>query len=303
MERELVIGGALWFAGAAPGRHDFLRYVDYMAGALDEAGVDVRLGVEADVDAILAEGPDHVIVAAGAEPIIPRIAEEATHPNIVMAEDVLSGQVVLDGDVVVVGGGSVGAETALDIAERDSLSPDVAAFLIVNGAEELETIRDLLIRPKRRIHICDMLPKIAKDMGKTTRWTILQDLERRGIELHKKAEVLSITEEGVTIRNPDGQEELLACGTVVIAVGYRARTALVERLEEAKVPATPVRRRRLPPPRRRGRPRGLPDRAQHLRPLPINRTPGNEESSPGVHLSEQNPNARSGDVCEGMVQE
>jgi 2,4-dienoyl-CoA reductase-like NADH-dependent reductase (Old Yellow Enzyme family)/thioredoxin reductase len=233
LEKEQFIGGALWYAGATPGREDFLRYVTFMEAELEESGVDVWLGVEATVDKITAAKPDVVILAAGAEAIIPQIVKDATHPNVVTAEEVLSGKAVLMGDVVVVGGGSVGAETAVQIAHGDTIAPEVAAFLIANEAESLERVRDLLTKPRRKIHVCDLLPKIAGDMGRSTRWTVLQELRRMGVETHTQAEVKAIDELGVHVVDPEHGERLLACGTVVVAVGYRPRKDLAEKLVAA----------------------------------------------------------------------
>ncbi|MDP8225385.1 MAG: FAD-dependent oxidoreductase [Candidatus Lernaella stagnicola] len=233
MEKSDVIGGALWYAAASPGRHDFFRYVQYMENELDNYDIELWLGVEATLEKVQAEEPDIVIVAAGAEPIIPGIVKRATHPNVVLAEQVLAGKAILQGDVVVVGGGAVGAETALQIAHRDTIDPEVAAFLIANEAESLETVRDLLTKPRRKIYVCDLLPKIAQDMGKTTRWTVLQELRNMSVELHTNSEVTAIDEQGVSIKTPDGVEQTLACGTVVVAVGYLQRDDLAKELETA----------------------------------------------------------------------
>ena len=232
LEREPFVGGALWSAGSSPGRQDFFRYIAFMEHELDEYGVEVWLETEADAELVMAETPDVVIIATGAEAIMPRIAAESTHPNVVTAEQVLAGKAVLAGDVVVVGGGSVGAETALEIAHRDIIDPEVAAFLITHEAESLERVKELLTTTRRKIYVCDLLPAIAKDMGRTTRWTILRELRRLGVEQLTQTEVRSITADGVAVKTPEG-ERLLPCGTVVIAVGYRSRRALADQLTAA----------------------------------------------------------------------
>ena len=240
-ERQPYLGGGLIYAGAPPGRQDFFRYVDFLESELEERDIDVRIDAEADRDAVSGEAPDAVIYAGGAEPVVPDFAADATHPNVVLAEEVLRGEAVLRGDVVVVGGGSVGAETALRIAARDTIDPEVAAFLLANDAESPERVKELLTTLRRRIHVCDLLPAIAKDMGKTTRWTILQELRRLGVEMHTEARVLRIDEAGVTIASgADEAEQTLACGTVVLAVGYRPRTELAERLEAAGLTVTVI---------------------------------------------------------------
>ena len=233
-ERQPFLGGALVYAAAPPGRGDFFRYIDFLEAELEERDIDVWLAADADVDAVLSESPDAVIIATGAAPVVPDFAKDATHPNVVLAEEVLRGEAVLKDDVVIVGGGSVGAETALRVASRDTIDPEVAAFLLANEAETPERVRELLTTIRRKIHVCDLLPSIAKDLGKTTRWTILQELRRLGVDMHTQARVLRIDEAGVTIQSGDSEEEqTLACGTVVLAVGYRPRTELADALKEA----------------------------------------------------------------------
>jgi 2,4-dienoyl-CoA reductase (NADPH2) len=232
-ERKAQVGGALGLAGAPPGRHDFERYVTFLDGELRRRGVTVHLRTDADVGVVRREAPDHVIVATGAAPVVPPFAVDAKHPNVVLAEAILQDEVVLRGDVVVVGGGSVGAETALAVAARDVIEPEVAAFLLVNDAESPERVKELLTKPRRAIHVCDVLPSIGKDLGKTTRWTILQELQRAGVQLHTGVKVEALTADGVVLQSADGARHTLPCGTVVLATGYKPRAALAADLTDA----------------------------------------------------------------------
>ena len=59
------LGGQLLSAPAVTFRRELLRLPDYLAEAVAAAGVDVRLGSAADAQAVLALGPDAVIVATG----------------------------------------------------------------------------------------------------------------------------------------------------------------------------------------------------------------------------------------------
>ena len=54
--------------------------------------------------------------------------------------------------VVIIGGGAVGVETALFLAEKGTLSGEAVKFLMVNRAESPETLYDLAIhgtKPRR----------------------------------------------------------------------------------------------------------------------------------------------------------
>jgi hypothetical protein len=66
LERSDRIGGQLRAWATLPGREHRLGVIDWYCGRLEELGVTLRLSAEASAEAILAEAPDAVILAAGA---------------------------------------------------------------------------------------------------------------------------------------------------------------------------------------------------------------------------------------------
>jgi 2,4-dienoyl-CoA reductase-like NADH-dependent reductase (Old Yellow Enzyme family) len=74
-ERETDIGGALAVAAAAPHRQGWLALLDYYRAGLRAAGVTLRLGVEAAADDL--HECDAVVVASGAEEVLPLVGERA----------------------------------------------------------------------------------------------------------------------------------------------------------------------------------------------------------------------------------
>ena len=65
LEREQELGGALNLLKRLPTRDNWQLAVDNGTGPLLRSAADVRLGVEATVETVLAERPDAVIVATG----------------------------------------------------------------------------------------------------------------------------------------------------------------------------------------------------------------------------------------------
>ncbi|HYF44570.1 MAG TPA: FAD-dependent oxidoreductase, partial [Acidimicrobiales bacterium] len=65
LERADELGGAIRLAQQLPGRAEMAAVADWRAGECERRGVDVRLGVDADVESILALSPDAVVVATG----------------------------------------------------------------------------------------------------------------------------------------------------------------------------------------------------------------------------------------------
>ena len=76
---------------------------------------------------------------------------------------------------------------------------------------------------------------IGKDIGLTTRWTMMQDLGRTGVSLKKRTKALEITLEGVRDQQ-DGEEALLPCDTVVLAAGAVSHNPLQALLEQKEIP-------------------------------------------------------------------
>jgi len=72
-ERSSAIGGLLNVAALLRANEKYARWIDWQAARLERVGVDVRFGVEADADSLLAAGADVIALATGATPRIPRI--------------------------------------------------------------------------------------------------------------------------------------------------------------------------------------------------------------------------------------
>ena len=65
LERASELGGKIRLAAMLPGRQEMAAFADWRADECARRGVDVRLGVDADLDAVIALAPDAVIVATG----------------------------------------------------------------------------------------------------------------------------------------------------------------------------------------------------------------------------------------------
>jgi 2,4-dienoyl-CoA reductase (NADPH2) len=136
---------------------------------------------------------------------------------------------------VVIGGGAVGVETALFLAEKGTLSPQALKFLLVNRAEEPEVLYELATRGTKDIVVIEMIDKMGKDIGKTTRWGILQDLSRNGIESRATVKALEITDTGVKVET-DGNIEEIPADTVVLAIGAASHNPLEEIVDKKGIP-------------------------------------------------------------------
>jgi len=228
-EKDEVLGGQLHLAGAVSGREEFRQLAHDLERQLSIRKLEVRRGLEVNEALLDYEKPDAVILATGAVPVVPDIPG-VDLPHVVQAWDVLAGHQRTGRNVVVVGGGAVGVETALHIARKGTLSGEVLKFLIVQRAEKPENLYDLAIRSSKKVTLVEMMDKMGQDIGKTTRWVMIQDLKIAGIKTKTKTKVKEITEKGVVIENGDGIKELDA-DTVVLALGSKPVNALKQLLE------------------------------------------------------------------------
>ena len=112
-ERRPRTGGQVAEAASVPSRAEFLDVVRNLAAECQRHGVEIRTGVSATAESLLAESPDAVILATGARPQAPYWA--AGHPRVVDVRDVLDGRAEPSGQVVVVD--DLGFHQATSVAE------------------------------------------------------------------------------------------------------------------------------------------------------------------------------------------
>jgi 2,4-dienoyl-CoA reductase (NADPH2) len=229
-EKEKTLGGQLHLAAIPPGREEFLTFVRYLEKQMQKLKVQVHTQTEVTPLQVEREKPEAVVIATGAEPFWPEIP--GIHlPHVHLARDLLSGRVDAGKEVVVIGGGAVGLETALFLAQKGTLKPEALHFLMFNEAESPQTLQSLLYRGLKKITVVEMLPRMGMDLGRSTRWTILQDLSRFGVQMINHARAKEITTEGVTTERHE-KELLLRSDTVVIAAGACPRRVLFDQLKD-----------------------------------------------------------------------
>ena len=190
-ERSSRLGGRLTFAEKMPFKRGMLRYLNYLLHRFSASPVEVKLNCEATPE--LLAGFDRVILALGAEPVCPPIPG-AQHA--VQACDLYDTNLTLSGKVVVIGGGTVGCETAL--------------YLSGKGCE---------------VTIVEMGGELAHGEGGSYRGALLFEIEDDPhVTVMLSTKCKSIEASGVTVEQ-NGQEIRLPADAVVLSAGMRSRKA------------------------------------------------------------------------------
>lgn len=195
--------GGQWLAARIPvGKEEFGAFLKWQKRRMEQLGVEVHLNTALTKAKVETAHPDAVLIATGAKPFVPPI--KGVENGVLLANDVLLGQINVGKQVVVIGGGLVGAELA------DQLS--------FYGSD---------------VTIIEMMDAVAKEAQKNVRHELLERLEKRHVRLLTGVKVVEIGDGFVTVENKDGvQETLLDVDSAVLAVGSRPVCALKEELQD-----------------------------------------------------------------------
>ena len=229
-------GGQLALAAAPPGRKDFLYFRNYLANVCKALGVVIQYNVKATSEKILSAVQNgefnRVVIATGARPITPSIKiEEGV--EVLQAWDVLLGRKRTGQNVIIVGGGAVGVDTALLLAESGTIDNDTLRFLIVQQAETDQELHRLLTQGNKKITVLEMAKGIGRDIGPSTRWSMLADLQRYKVNCLDKHTVLEIRSDGVLVESAsDNTQKVIPADTVVLAIGSRSQNELYNALQD-----------------------------------------------------------------------
>jgi 2,4-dienoyl-CoA reductase (NADPH2) len=237
-DRDSDIGGQLWIAGAPPHKRELLEFIRYYRAMIRKH--QIKLNLNANVDAALIEKqrPDHIILAEGAKPLLPPIPGN-DDPCVLSAWKVLKENPPLGKNVAVIGGGAVGLETALFIASKGTISPDVLFFLFAHEAEAPERLRELMFRGTSHVTVFEMLPQVGKDVGRSTRWVLFDNLKKYGVDIRPDTKVTRIENKTLHV-NQNGSSDALNFDHVVLAAGSVSVNDLSATIKSLNIPYTVV---------------------------------------------------------------
>jgi len=201
-EKSGSLGGALRSERHIPFKKNLFAFIGSKELQMKQAGVEVRLNTEVTRKYVEQEAPDVLVVAIGAEPIIPPI-EGIENPKVVVANNMFEDESKIGQKVVVLGGGLVGCEAAVYLAQTG-----------------------------KDVTVVEMLEDVAVDANVRYR-PILLNLLRKLAKIETGLRGIRVTDEGLVCADKTGTEKLLLADTIICAVGQRPLREVVNELLDA----------------------------------------------------------------------
>jgi len=234
-EAENKIGGQLHMVAMPPEKKEFLSLINYYEKMLDKLGVHVELQKTPDKKMIKEGAFDLVVVATGRGAAKNIDLDTDGSVTICTAYDILSERVMAGLNVLVIGGGSIGCETAQYLAREASISPNQIYHMLQYQYMPCDKVLNMMNSSRRNIAIVDII-KIGKGFKLGTGWPVIGDLARLGVKKYSFGSVKCI-KEGMAFlevkEDKDGKdvrEIAVKTDTVVMAVGAFPERGLYDEL-------------------------------------------------------------------------
>ncbi|MCG6534976.1 MAG: FAD-dependent oxidoreductase, partial [Syntrophales bacterium LBB04] len=210
-EQSDRLGGTLHSAGRADFKQDIARLLCYQISQLGKSnGVRIKLMTEVTAETIKSENPDVIFVATGSAPLCETDIKGLKDARWVTPEDVYqgnfpSGKEACDqarGQACVLGGGSVGCETALYLAQK--------GWSVV---------------------LVEMLDAVATDLFEANRMMLLELLKQHRVSVITNARVREVMPTDVLVNTSLGEKRFDA-DLLVLCIGRQSVNGLAEAARE-----------------------------------------------------------------------
>ncbi|HDM75745.1 MAG TPA: FAD-dependent oxidoreductase, partial [Deltaproteobacteria bacterium] len=230
-EKSEKLGGQINMAAILPEKREFGMLIDDLETHLIKNGVHVKTGVEVTPDIVGEIGPDVVIVATGARQR-PYSIPGAERENVFDVVQLLENDIETGKRIVIIGGGNLGCEVALLLANKGVIKSETLSFLFRMNAEDVDTLKRLADTGAKELTIITRQERVGKDIGQTTRWIFLNEFDRLNVKVITQAENISITANGVCF-DIDAAAKGIPADTVVISPGMEPVNKLYEKLKDS----------------------------------------------------------------------
>ena len=203
-EEHDELGGQIHLARRVPGKTEFNEMLRYFLRQIENAKVDVRLGVRATAGELAAGSFDKIVIATGILPRTPDI-EGIDHPSVVSYLDVLLGRVEVGQRVAIIGTGGIGYDVAEFLTHADHGGNAIAHFLNEYGvdttiaapgglkpAQPTKSPRQVTLFQRRQ-------SRPGERLGVSTGWILRNRLRGRGVTAVAGANYEKIDDRGASL--------------------------------------------------------------------------------------------------------
>ena len=201
-EKSDALGGILKGEQAIPFKYEMYELGNTLGRLAQKEGVEIRLNAEVTKEYVESENVDALIIAVGSSPLVPSIPGLDGENVIVVNNYYLEKDKVKDAEeIVVLGGGLAGCETAIHLAQEG-----------------------------KKVHLVEMRSELAPDANIRHRPIILDEIEKQGIEVHTEFKGLKVSADGVVCLDKDGKKVSVPGTHVICALGQKANRNVVNEL-------------------------------------------------------------------------
>ena len=190
-DERSALGGQLQFTDHDDIKADLRAHKDYLARMVEKSGVNILTNTKVDRDFARSFDPDVIVVATGAKPIVPPIPG-VDKSHVMGAVDTYGNTDQVGQRVVMVGGGLVGVETALYLADAG-----------------------------KEVAVVEMTSKAAREANRLHAEALRLAIAERKVNILTDTRCVRIEDDGVVVEK-DGETTLLPADTVVYCVGMRS---------------------------------------------------------------------------------
>lgn len=194
--KDSKICGRLSVASKPPHKQELIKFTESLAYDVRKLGAIILTDTPVSEKIIDKLDVDEIYFATGSKPVIPFILgmDQNRDLNVYTADDVLNGECkALGNNIVIVGGGSVGLETAEYIAAH-RMAQEQGSITVVEIAE-----------------------KAGKDLG-GLKWIMMKTLKEKDVKIITSTKIISTCEKGVIIQG-HGEQQTICADSIIFAVG------------------------------------------------------------------------------------
>ncbi|MFV0248047.1 MAG: FAD-dependent oxidoreductase [Tenacibaculum sp.] len=246
-DSEAEIGGQFNMAKLIPGKEEFHETIRYFKRQIELHEVILKLNTKVQVKNLIDGNFDHVILATGIKPRVPKI-EGINHKKVLNYIDVLKHKKPVGKKVAVIGAGGIGFDLSEYLSHQGmSNSVNIQAWLqewgidsSLNSRSGIEGVEPKIELSARQIFMLKRSKgKFGSNLGKTTGWIHRQNLKKKKVQFINQAQYSKIDDKGLHyIQN--NEEKVLEVDHIVVCAGQLPFRELLEPLKAKGVPVSVI---------------------------------------------------------------